>query len=79
MAQMLDDMETFYAVVFTIELGINAWSNWFSAFWRNGWTYLDIFVVIVSLVSEFSKGSTDAGPALRILRIFRVLRYASGI
>ena len=50
----LESLETFYTVAFSTELMINAFSNWFRPFFRSVWTYLDILVVSVSIVSEFS-------------------------
>jgi voltage-gated sodium channel len=58
--------------IFAIELGINMFANWMYKFVRNGWNWLDLFIVLMSLL--------DFGPfdnplwLVRLMRAFRVVR-----
>ena len=58
--------------MFTIELGLNLFCNWFREFFSIGWNVLDLVVVILSLVA--------LGPIpipisiVRMIRVFRVIR-----
>jgi hypothetical protein len=59
-------------VIFAFELIVNVCANWMKRFIRNGWNWLDIFIVFVSLL--------DFGPfdnplwLVRLMRAFRVVR-----
>jgi hypothetical protein len=61
-----------FTVIFAIELGINMFANWMYRFFRNGWNWLDILIVLMSLL--------DFGPfdnplwLVRLMRAFRVVR-----
>ena len=68
LTSVLETLEFVFAIIFLVELILNAWSNWFMDFWGNGWSYLDIFVVVVSLVG------VQGGTSLRLVRIFRAVR-----
>ena len=58
--------------IFAIELGINMFANWLRKFMRSGWNWLDLFVVMMSLL--------DFGPfdipdwVVRLMRAFRIVR-----
>jgi hypothetical protein len=58
--------------MFTYELAVNICANWFYFFVCNGWNWLDLFVVFMSLV--------DFGPfdvpdwLVRLMRALRVVR-----
>jgi hypothetical protein len=68
LSHVLETLETIFAIIFLVEIILNAWSNWFVKFWSNAWTYLDIFVVVVSLVG------VQGGTSLRLVRVFRAVR-----
>ena len=61
-----------FTLVFAVELGINMFSNWFLKFARSGWSWLDLFVVVMSFM--------DFGPfnipdwLVRLMRAFRIVR-----
>jgi hypothetical protein len=61
-----------FTLIFALELGINVFSNWFLKFARSGWSWLDLFVVVMSFV--------DFGPfnipdwLVRLMRAFRIVR-----
>jgi hypothetical protein len=68
----LEHIDTFFTVIFTMELAINAYAHWFWSFALDGWNVFDSVVVALSLVA--------LGPiampinVLRSLRAFRVVR-----
>ena len=68
----VSSINTFFTLIFTIELGINLFANWKRKFVKNGWNWLDLLIVIMSLV--------DFGPSdipdwlVRLMRAFRVAR-----
>ena len=70
--ETLERIDTFFTVIFTVELAINAYSHWFWSFVTDGWNVFDTVVVTLSLVA--------LGPiampinVLRSLRAFRVVR-----
>ena len=59
-------------VIFAFELAINVCANWMKRFIRNGWNWLGVFIVMMSLL--------DFGPfdnplwLVRLMRAFRVVR-----
>jgi hypothetical protein len=59
-------------VIFALELAINVCANWMQRFIRNGWNWLDVVIVLMSLL--------DFGPfdnplwLVRSMRAFRVVR-----
>jgi hypothetical protein len=69
---ILDVVDTFFTCIFTVELVINMFANWFLKFFSDGWNQLDFIVVTLSLVS--------LGPVsmpinvIRVMRAFRVIR-----
>jgi voltage-gated sodium channel len=68
----LEALDTFFTIIFTVELAINAFAHWFHPFITDGWNVFDCIVVTLSLVA--------LGPlnipmnVLRSLRAFRVVR-----
>ena len=68
----LELLDTFFTIIFTVELAINAFAHWFRPFVSDGWNAFDCIVVSLSLVA--------LGPmsmpinVLRSLRAFRVVR-----
>ena len=61
-----------FSAIFAVELAINLFANWLTAFVRNGWNWLDVFIVLMSLI--------DFGPLsipdwlVRLMRAVRVVR-----
>ena len=61
-----------FSAIFAVELAINLFANWLDTFVRNGWNWLDVFIVLMSLF--------DFGPLsvpdwmVRLMRAVRVVR-----
>jgi len=72
--KVLDGLDTFYIVVFTIEALIKITGlGWFQ-YIRNSWNKFDFFIVIVGIVSLFELSGDASFNVLRLFRIGRVLR-----
>ena len=71
-AAFVSGINNFFTAIFTVELGINLFANWARKFAGNGWNWLDLFIVVMSLI--------DFGPSdipdwlVRLMRAFRVVR-----
>jgi len=63
-------IEILFCVLFTIELCINLWANWFIQFWYDSWNVFDFVIVLISNLSL----SLEALPGFGILRVFRAFR-----
>jgi hypothetical protein len=74
-ATLLDQLNLFFTIIFTVELAINAFAHWFRPFFADMWSQLDAFVVAMSilplLVPEQNTGIVRILRAFRILRLFR--------
>jgi hypothetical protein len=74
-AHLLDYLNHFFTVIFTLELAINALAHWFRPFITDMWSQLDAFVVAMSilplLVPEQNTGIVRILRAFRIVRLFR--------
>ena len=66
-----------FTVFFAFELGICAYAHWFFPFIVDPWSWLDIFVVTMSIVSLVV--ADDHTGFVRIMRAFRVIRLFSHI
>ncbi len=61
-----------FTAIFALELCVNIFANWPQKFVRSGWNWLDLFVVVMSIV--------DFGPfdipnwLVRLMRAFRIVR-----
>ena len=66
-------VETLLAVVFTIELGVNLFGNWFWPFFQNRWNVFDLVIVVVSFVSLAVEETPFFG-MLRLVRVFKLIR-----
>ena len=71
-ANLLDNLNLLFTVVFTVELAINAFANWFRPFITDVWSQLDAFVVALSIL-PFLVPDQNTG-IVRILRAFRIVR-----
>ncbi|KAJ1496272.1 Ion transport protein-domain-containing protein, partial [Baffinella frigidus] len=62
-----------FTVIFSIELVIELFIDWWWPFWNNGWDVFD-FVVVVCCWVTFSLPSVPALNLMRSLRVFRVVK-----
>lgn len=67
---VFDMLDFFFNVIFTCELLVNLYANWFRNFWGDHWNTFDFIVVVSSLAGNVLPNITP----LRLLRAFRVLR-----
>ena len=65
--------ERVFVVVFVVEMTLKFYA-WRWSFFRDGWNWFDLFVVIVSLVP-----ATGPLGVLRVLRLLRVLRVITAV
>ncbi|EKX54651.1 hypothetical protein GUITHDRAFT_100126 [Guillardia theta CCMP2712] len=75
-ANQFDTADTVFTVLFTLELCINLFArskHWFKAFFADGWNILDVVIVCVSLMTQFSSGIPSMKP-LRLIRVFRIAK-----
>ena len=74
----LDHINLFFTIIFSAELVVLAFSNWFVPFISDPWCWLDMFVVSMSLVSlvvtNEPTGVARVMRALRVLRLFGRLK-----
>jgi len=82
----IDILEIVFTVIFTVDLLINITASWLRRFLSDAYNYLDVLVVIISIldaVSIVSKwlnpakeidSGTDSGVGFRVIRIFRLVR-----
>jgi len=72
--KVLDGLDTFYIVVFTVEALIKITGlGWFQ-YIRNSWNKFDFFIVLIGIVSLFELSGDASFNVLRLFRIGRVLR-----
>jgi len=64
----------FYNIAFTIELIVNLYGHWWTAFWKSGWNVFDAVVVSIGLVNMMELPLPAAFGMLRMMRAFRVFR-----
>ena len=69
----LGGIESFFNIVFIVELLVNMFGTLFSEFFADVWNWFDTVVVTVSLVSMLSDGVPGI-TVLRLARAFRVFR-----
>lgn len=65
--------ERVFIAVFVVEMALKLYA-WRWSFFRDGWNWFDLFVVLVSLVP-----ATGPFAVLRVLRVFRVLRVITAV
>jgi voltage-gated sodium channel len=79
----LDELDTLFLIVFSIEVGVNAYANWFLRFFRNPWSVFDLIVVGLSLIGLAPTGLPLSLVLLlrccRVLRVFGRFRAVSSI
>jgi voltage-gated sodium channel len=80
-------LQVVFALIFALELLLNAISYWFTRFAYSAWTWLDVLVVAASLVSLTSllapqrpHGAHDVrADAARLIRSLRILRLVRSV
>jgi voltage-gated sodium channel len=79
----LDQLDLLFLIVFSIELGINLYTNWFLPFMRNPWSVFDLIVVGMSLIGLAPTGLPLSLVLLlrccRVIRIFGRFKAVSSI
>mmetsp|Transcript_77814 Transcript_77814/g.172388 ORF Transcript_77814/g.172388 Transcript_77814/m.172388 type:complete len:751 (+) Transcript_77814:101-2353(+) len=76
-AVLFDFFEILFNAIFTLELIVNFYANYFVPFWRSAWNIFDVFVVTISWLSLL--GNTSGLNVLRLFRAFRVFRLLKRI
>ena len=72
LAVILDNLNLFFTLLFTVELAVNMFSHWFQPFIQNAWSLLDTFIVAMSVMSLIVTNQPTG--IVRILRALRVIR-----
>ena len=72
LSKMLDESNLLFVSFFIIELAVNAFAHWFSAFFRNIWNLVDALLILMSIITELIPDQPHR--VLTILRAVRVLR-----
>ena len=70
---VVDDLNLFFTLMFTVDLALNLFANWFLPFVRDFWSVFDFVIVSLSLVAIFYTNL----PAANLFRAFRILRLLS--
>jgi hypothetical protein len=71
-ANLLENLNLLFTIVFTVELAINAFAHWFRPFVTDIWSQVDAFVVAMSILPLLVPDQNTG--IVRILRAFRILR-----
>jgi len=72
-ASVLNSLDYFFTIIFTVELIWNAFSSWFSKFWSSAWNIFDTGIIAVS-IAGLAGGMPQGLTVLRALRAVRVFR-----
>merc|ERR1719193_1799998 len=72
--KLLDGLDTFYIVVFTVEAMVKVVGLGWKQYIGNSWNKFDFFIVIVGIISLFELSGDASFNVLRLFRIGRVLR-----
>jgi hypothetical protein len=72
--EVLETLDLFFTVIFTVELILNLYAHWMHDFIRDGWSLFDFLVVTTSLLRPFLHEEQIPVTVFRLLRAFRVLR-----
>ena len=72
LAVLMERLNLFFTLIFTVELCLNAFCYWFRPFIRNAWNILDTFIITMSLISTVI--TNEPTGIVRILRALRVIR-----
>ena len=69
-----DSLNLFFTIVFTVELVLNLYAQWFQPFFSDGWNLLDVVVVAFSLIGlapvELPVSLILSLRAVRVVRLF---------
>jgi hypothetical protein len=72
LSAMLDKSNLFFVSLFLIELALNAFAHWFSAFFRNIWNFVDASLILMSFITELIPDQPHR--VMTVLRAVRVIR-----
>ena len=72
LASLMERLNLFFTIIFTMELGMNAFCYWLRPFIQNMWNILDTFIIVMSLVSTVL--TNEPTGIVRVLRALRVIR-----
>ena len=67
---VFDAFETFFLVIFTVELVLNMYGSWCNLFWQSSWNMFDFVVVVTSILAAILPDL----PGISVLRLFRAFR-----
>mmetsp|Transcript_28274 Transcript_28274/g.67247 ORF Transcript_28274/g.67247 Transcript_28274/m.67247 type:complete len:474 (-) Transcript_28274:148-1569(-) len=67
-------IETFFNVMFFMELCVNMYAFWCCPFWKSGWNIFDFVVVAIGVLSVLKVELPGPLSMLRMMRAFRVFR-----
>jgi hypothetical protein len=83
----IDILEIVFTVIFTVDLLTNITASWLRPFLSDAYNYLDVLVVIISIIDavtivskwlnpakEIDSGADSGGVGFRVIRIFRLVR-----
>eukprot|EP00961_Rhodomonas_salina_P080510 1083277-Rhodomonas_salina.1 len=73
LAMIFEDVEIAFTAIFTLELIINLFVNWWKPFFNDSWNVFDLLVITASLLA-FAFQNLPGFSLLRLIRVFRVLR-----
>jgi hypothetical protein len=69
-----DSFNLFFTIVFTVELALNMYAQWFRPFFSDGWNLLDLVVVAFSLIGlapvDLPVSLVISLRAVRVVRLF---------
>ena len=69
----LNNADTFFTVVFTMELILNLYAHLVWDFLADGWSLFDFLIVSISVAALFNKALANIS-VFRLMRAFRVIR-----
>ncbi len=69
-----DSLNFIFTFIFTVEVVLNLYAQWFQPFFKDGWKVLDLVVVVVSLIGlapvDLPGGLILSIRAIRVVRLF---------
>jgi hypothetical protein len=74
LGDIVSNLNLAFTAYFAVELGLNAYANWFAPFMYSGWNNLDICIVFMSLIDlgpmDIPNWFVQLMRALRVIRLF---------
>ena len=71
---LLENIELILTLLFTAELVFNMYSHWFLLFFKNGYNFIDLISISLSIVALFPQVLNVNFSVLRLVRACRVVR-----